>query len=88
MTLDLGIVMADAYVLSDHARQRIIERGIRESRVERILATSDRKWRDEEDPDLCHAEKRARDFGERLIHEVYNGIGVPAFVVTVYKRKE
>ncbi len=72
------------FVLSEHARHVIRERGIRLGWITQTLAEPARTDPDRDDPDLLHALRRVEAHGGRVLRVVYNPTGSPILVVTAY----
>lgn len=73
-----------AFVLTEHARVALAERGIELAWVERVL--TDPQWTalDEADPELRHAAGRIAEHGDRYLRVIYNSNAIPWRVVTAY----
>ena len=72
------------YVLSDHARRRILRRKLRVEWIEITLADPARTESDEDDPTLVHALRPIPERGFRVLRVIYNETLDPVVVVTAY----
>lgn len=72
------------YVLTEHARRRIIQRGISLEWIVRVLESPEQEEPDEEDPELYKAWGHIPESGDRLLCVVYNETTEPWRIVTVY----
>lgn len=78
------------YILTDHARERILDRNIQEEWIKRTLSSPDLLELDSEDPTKRHAFKIIPEYGDRVLHVIYNESCDPWKIVSVYfdrKRK-
>ena len=73
-----------AYVLTEHAKVVLAERGIPISWVERVLARPQRTVVDGTDPELRHAIALIPEHGDRYLRVIYNSNVTPWRVVTAY----
>ncbi|HPQ96607.1 MAG: DUF4258 domain-containing protein [Thiothrix sp.] len=72
------------YHLSDHARKRLLKRGISEEWIAQALSSPDTTENDEEDADLAHVLKAIPEKGFRRLRVIYNETIEPMIVVTAY----
>ena len=72
------------YILSDHARKRILKRKIRIEWIEATLNDPERTENDDYDPDLAHALRSIPDRGFQILRVIYNETRDPVVVVTAY----
>jgi len=72
------------YILSDHARRRILRRKLRVEWVEITLADPARTENDEDDPTLVHALRPIPEKSFQVLRVVYNETLDPVIVVTAY----
>ncbi len=72
------------YILSDHARKRILKRKIRTEWIEMTLAHPARTENDEVDPTLAHALRPIPEKGFRVLRVIYNETTDPVIIVTAY----
>lgn len=72
------------YILSDHARKRILKRKIRTEWIETTLAHPARTGNDDVDPTLAHALRPILEKGFRVLRVIYNETTDPVIIVTAY----
>lgn len=72
------------YILSDHARKRILKRKIRTEWIEMTLADPARTENDDVDPTLAHALRPIPEKGFRVLRVIYNETTDPVIIVTAY----
>jgi hypothetical protein len=72
------------YVLTDHAKKRIIKRQIRTEWVEETLTYPARIEMDQDDPDLVHALRPIAERNFRVLRVIYNETVGPVAIVTAY----
>ena len=72
------------YVLTDHAKTRILERNILEEWVERTISSPDLLELDSEDPTKRHAFKVIPENGDRVLRVIYNESNTPWSVISAY----
>lgn len=72
------------YVLSDHARKRILRRKIRTAWIEAALSDPGRTENDDSDPALVHALRSIPERSFRILRVIYNETSNPVVVVTAY----
>ncbi len=72
------------YILSDHARKRILKRKIRTEWIEMTLAHPARTENDDVDPTLAHALRPIPEKGFRVLRVIYNETTDPVIIVTAY----
>jgi len=72
------------YVLSDHARKRILKRRIRAEWIEATLADPTGIEPDDYDSTLAHALRPIPERGFRILRVIYNQTRDPVVVVTAY----
>jgi len=72
------------YVLTEHAREAIVKRGIALEWVEEALVSPEVKERDRVDPDLEHRLLRVAGFGGRVLRVIVNVKGAEQRMVTAY----
>lgn len=72
------------YILSDHARKRILKRKIRTEWIETTLAHPARTGNDDVDPTLAHALRPIPEKGFRVLRVIYNETTDPVIIVTAY----
>lgn len=72
------------YILTDHARERILQRNIQEEWVERAISAPDLLELDSEDPVKRHAFKVIPENGNRVLRVIYNEITTPRSVISAY----
>ncbi|MDA8107724.1 MAG: DUF4258 domain-containing protein [Betaproteobacteria bacterium] len=73
-----------AFVLTEHAKVVLAERGIPLAWVERALARPQRTAVDDADPELRHAIAAIPEHGDRYLRVIYNFTVAPWRVVTAY----
>lgn len=72
------------YVLSDHARKRMLRRNIRVEWIATTLTDPARTENDDFDPTLAHALRPISERGFRVLRVIYNETCNPVVVVTAY----
>ncbi len=72
------------YVLTEHVRKRIIQRGISLNWIIRVLENPEHEEPDAEDPQLYKAWGYIGEVGGRVLCVVYNETTEPWRIVTVY----
>jgi hypothetical protein len=72
------------YILTNHARTKILERNISQEWVERALSSPELLELDSEDPTKTHAFKTIPEYGGRVLRVIYNGINTPWIIISVY----
>ena len=72
------------YILSEHARKRILKRKIRIEWLEDALRHPARIETDDVDPDLAHALRPIPEKGFRVLRVIYKETTDPIIVVTAY----
>ncbi len=72
------------YILSDHARKRILKRKIRTAWIEMTLTHPARTENDDVDPTLVHALRPIPEKAFRVLRVIYNEATNPVIVVTAY----
>jgi hypothetical protein len=72
------------YLLSDHARKRILKRKIHLEWIEITLADPAHTENDSNDPALAHALRAIPEKGFRVLRVIYNETVDPVIVVTAY----
>lgn len=72
------------YILSDHARKRILKRKIRTEWIEMTLTHPTHTGNDDVDPTLAHALRPIPEKGFRMLRVIYNETTDPVIVVTAY----
>ena len=73
-----------SYVLSNHAEQRIRQRGIKVEWIEQVLKKPYRCEVDELKPSISHSLGFVQERGNRVLRVVYNGKSEPWVVITAY----
>lgn len=73
-----------SYVLTEHARKRLLKRGIQPEWIERALMAPARTEADLEDASLAHALIVIPERGFRVLRVVYNETVDPVAVVTAF----
>lgn len=73
-----------SYALTAHAARVIAKREIPLSWVGRVLRHPMRTEVDRDDPALRHAMARIPEYGDRVLHVVYNETTEPWLIVTAY----
>jgi hypothetical protein len=79
-----GIEDAMRFILTDHARKRLVRRGIRPEWVAAALDRPQRTENDPDDPTLAHALAVVADQGFRVLRVIYNETMDPVAVVTAF----
>ncbi len=75
------------YVLTEHAREAIVKRGIALEWVEGAVAFPEEKEPDRLDPDLEHRLLRVAEFGGRVLRVIVNmKCGEPRVVTAYFDR--
>ena len=74
----------ESYVLSDHAKQRMVERNISEAWVSRTLTNPAKIEPDPVNPRCCSAYAVIPECRNLVLKVVYDSIQDPIKVVTVY----
>lgn len=72
------------YILTEHARKRIMQRGISLDWIVRVLENPDHEEADAEDPELFKAWGYIPESGDRVLCVVYNETTDPWRIVTAY----
>jgi hypothetical protein len=72
------------YILSDHARKRMLRRKIRPEWIAATLTDPARIENDDFDPALAHALRPIPERGFRVLRVIYNETRDPVVVVTAY----
>ncbi len=72
------------YSLTEHARKRLLKRGIQAAWIERALLHPARTENDPEDADLAHAIIIIPERGFRVLRVIYNETVTPVAVVTAF----
>ena len=72
------------FTLSDHARKRLVQRGIDIAWIARTLMQPTVTENDANDPTLAHALLSIPERGFRVLRVIYNESNNPVTVVTVY----
>ncbi|PSM47183.1 hypothetical protein C7Y66_21130 [Chroococcidiopsis sp. CCALA 051] len=72
------------YILTNHARKRIMQRGISLDWIVRVLENPDHEQPDAEDPELFKAWGYIPELGNRVLCVVYNETSTPWRIVTAY----
>jgi len=72
------------YVLTDHAKRRILKRQIRSEWIEETLLYPARIEFDQEDPALLHVLRPIAERGFRTLRVIYNETVSPIAIVTAY----
>lgn len=72
------------FTLSEHARKRLLQRGIDPTWVARALVQPAVTENDESDPTLAHALLAIPERGFRVLRVIYNESNDPVTVVTAY----
>ena len=72
------------FTLSDHARKRLVQRGIDIAWIARTLMQSTVTENDENDPTLAHALLSIPERGFRVLRVIYNESNDPVTVVSAY----
>ncbi|WP_446397648.1 DUF4258 domain-containing protein [Coleofasciculus sp. E1-EBD-02] len=78
------------YILTEHARARMLERNIQQEWIERTLSNPDLLELDSEDSTKRHAFKTIPEYGDRVLRVIYNPNYKPWIIISVYfdrKRK-
>lgn len=73
------------YLLTEHARKRIVQRGISLDWIVRVLENPDAEEPDLEDPELYKAWSYIPESGDRVLCVVYNETTEPWRIVTAYE---
>jgi hypothetical protein len=76
--------MPQAFILSDHAKKRMLQRRISYEWVAAALAYPDSIECDTDDPDLWHAIKAIPEKGFKKLRVVYKETARPWLVVTAF----
>ena len=72
------------YRLSDHAKKRLQQRGIKLEWITAALTTPDTTENDSEDDTLVHALKEIPEKGFKRLRVIYNESIEPVTIVTAY----
>ena len=72
------------FTLSDHARKRLVQRGIDIAWIARTLMQPTVTENDANDPTLAHALLAIPERGFRVLRVIYNESNDPVTVVTAY----
>ena len=72
------------FTLSDHARKRLVQRGIDIAWIARTLMQPTVTENDANDPELAHALLSIPERGFRVLRVIYNESNDPVTVVTAY----
>jgi hypothetical protein len=72
------------YVLTDHARKRIQQRGISEDWIAATLIQPARTENDGHDPTLAHALRAIPERSFKVLRVIYNETKDPVTIVTAY----
>ena len=73
-----------SYVLTEHARDAMLKRGIQIEWLERTLATPQQRAPDHADPQLEHRLAAIPEFGDRVLRVIVNTRAVPERVITMF----
>lgn len=72
------------YILSNHAKERILERGIQEKWIEDALSAPQLTDIDSRDSSIHIVWKKISEFGNRVLRVCYNPNTDPIIIVTVF----
>ena len=72
------------YVLSNHAQNRILERGIQEKWIEETLSAPQKTGIDSRDSSINIVWKKIPEYGNRVLKVCYNPSTNPVVVITAY----
>ena len=72
------------YVLSNHAQNRILERGIQEEWIENALSTPQATGIDPRDSSIRIVWKEIPEYGNRILKVCYNPSTNPVVIVTAF----
>ena len=72
------------FTLSDHARKRLVQRGIDITWIARTLMQPTATENDANDPELAHALLSIPERGFRVLRVIYNESNDPVTVVSAY----
>lgn len=72
------------YVLTFHARKRLLQRDISLEWVARVLMNPQWLEPDTKDPTLAHALSRIPEMGDRVLRVVYNWTTEPIRIITFH----
>ena len=73
-----------SYILTEHARERMLQRNIQEEWIERTICTPDLLELDSEDSVKRHAFKVIPENGNRVLRVIYNESTTPRSVISAY----
>lgn len=72
------------YTLSEHAQERIKQRGIQEEWIKRTLSSPEKVEEDPEDSTKVHVFRAIPEFNGRVLHVVYNRDRSPWHIISAF----